>query len=101
MRGPRAHDADSQSREPMTSRASSGVRALACVFLLWAFVPFAADGEPTDPTTADALFEAGRAAAKRGDFKEACEKFAESERLDPAPGTVFNLAECHNSLGEI
>jgi hypothetical protein len=54
-----------------------------------------------DATTGEALFRAGRAAADRGDFSAACPKFEESNRLDPALGTVFNLADCDEHIGKI
>ena len=52
-----------------------------------------------DSVSAEALFQAGREAAVRGDFREACAKFAESQRLDPAPGTLINLGDCKEHLG--
>lgn len=54
-----------------------------------------------DATTAEALFNEGRAAANAGDFARACAKFRESNRLDPAPGTVLNLADCEERLGHL
>lgn len=47
---------------------------------------------------AEALFRAGRDAAKQGDHAVACAKFAESERLEPAVGTELNLALCEEQL---
>jgi hypothetical protein len=47
---------------------------------------------------AEALFRAGREAAKRGAHEVACAKFAESERLEPAVGTELNLALCEEQL---
>jgi hypothetical protein len=52
-----------------------------------------------DTVSAEALFQAGREAAVRGDYREACAKFAESQRLDPAPGTLINLGDCKEHLG--
>ena len=54
-----------------------------------------------DPVTAEALFRAGRAAMDAGNPKEACARFAESQRLEPAGGTLLNLGECHEALGEL
>lgn len=52
-----------------------------------------------DPVAAEELFDAGRAAMDRKDYTVACQRFAESQRLDPAPGTLINLAECLDRQG--
>jgi tetratricopeptide (TPR) repeat protein len=54
--------------------------------------------EEKDPATADALFRAGREAADHGDSATACARFGESYRLDPAVGTLLNLADCEVAL---
>jgi hypothetical protein len=59
----------------------------------------ARDGEPV--IQAEALFTAGRKDVEHGDYRSACGKFAESQRLDPAVGTLINLADCEEHLGEL
>jgi hypothetical protein len=53
----------------------------------------------SDSAAADVLFEEGRAALAKGDTARACEKFDASRRLEPAVGTLLNLADCHDRLG--
>ena len=53
------------------------------------------------PPAAAALFDEGRAALQRRDWDFACAKFAASERLDPAIGTQFNLANCEEERGRL
>lgn len=47
-----------------------------------------------DKADAARLFEEGRALVKQERFAEACGKFAESYKLEKAPGTALNLADC-------
>ncbi|MEB2313550.1 MAG: hypothetical protein OZ921_03590 [Sorangiineae bacterium] len=54
-----------------------------------------------DPAAADALFKQGRAAMDARDYATACAKFYESNRLDPAIGTVFNIADCEERRGNV
>jgi hypothetical protein len=53
-----------------------------------------------DKALAESLFEAGRELMKHGKVAQACPKFAESQRQDPSPGTLINLAQCHEALGQ-
>lgn len=54
-----------------------------------------------DQTLAQSLFDQGLKLANAGNFKEACPKFAESQRLDPGGGTLINLARCRESEGKL
>lgn len=61
----------------------------------------AAVAQPVDPARAgdaERLFREGRAAMEAGDPARACPKFAESEKLDPAPGTLLSLADCEERV---
>jgi hypothetical protein len=71
---------------------------VATVVLAALVAPSVALGQSAD---ADALFHEARKLVDAGDFAHACPKFAESERLDPAPGTLLNLAQCEEHIGHV
>jgi hypothetical protein len=50
---------------------------------------------------AQALFVQAREALANEDYDAACAKFRESDRLDPAIGTKFNLANCEELRGNL
>ncbi len=52
-----------------------------------------------DVATADALFNEANALAAAGNYAAACPKLAESQKIEPAVGTQFNLADCYEHLG--
>lgn len=59
-------------------------------------------GEPSrDGAAALALFDEGRKLLADGDVAGACVKFQESHRMNPLPGTLLNLANCHEKLGKL
>jgi hypothetical protein len=65
-------------------------------------IPSVARGEKSsDAARAEALFAEGRKLMAAGDFAAACPKFADSQSLDPAPGTVLNLATCYEKAGKL
>src|SRR5262245_27575414 len=61
----------------------------------------AASPDGTASPIADRLFEEAREAIENGRNGEACDKFAESHRLDASLGTLLNLAVCHELQGRI
>ncbi len=49
----------------------------------------------------DQLFREATAAWEQGAFEQACSKFEDSQRLDPAPGTSINLSRCEERKGRL
>jgi len=89
------------------SIASSSSRAcLALAVLAPLFVAARAQAEPAragaNPAiAAEALFQEARQEMAGGQYAKACVKLEESERLAPAPGTAFNLADCYTHIGRV
>src|SRR5689334_11081114 len=59
----------------------------------------AADVSPAKK--AERLYDEGVALVDQGNYAAACPKFEESQRLDPALGTQFNLADCLEHTGKL
>jgi hypothetical protein len=56
---------------------------------------------PDQAARAKELFEDGRALADSHKWQEACDTFAKSYALDPAPGTELNIGNCQEQLGHL
>lgn len=66
-----------------------------CAGLFTAAAPALAQNK----AAAEAAFREGLKLLDEGKTAEACDKFAASDRLDPAIGTLANLARCHEMIG--
>ena len=56
---------------------------------------------PADKATAQALFDDALQRMSAGSYPDACPKLEESERLDAAMGTAFQLARCYEGMGRL
>lgn len=72
------------------------IRRLALVSLF-----IVAQAKANDPAAAEALFLEARDLFVAGKVAAACTKFESSYKLDPAPGTLLNLAACLEKDGRI
>ena len=75
------------------------IRLTAMVLVAGGVLCLARQAEARDSAAGEALYRAAKESAKKGDWEKACAQLAESQRLDPAPGTLVNLADCEEHRG--
>ncbi len=63
--------------------------------------PAHAQDEAERKAAAEALFQEGRERLTEGKVEEACPLFERSQSLDPAVGTLLNLADCYERAGRL
>lgn len=69
---------------------------------MWAGAGFANEpAEASKASAASAKFSEGQAAYNAGRYREAIAAFRHAQRLAPHAFTLFNIARCHENLGEV
>ena len=80
---------------------SIGTALCLATFLAVAVAPSSAHAQGAGKqAAAQAMFEDAKKLMTKGDFGAACQKFSDSQNLDPAPGTQYNLANCYEKNGQ-
>ena len=74
-------------------------RSTLAAFVLAVALSAPTSARASDPAAAQALFDDGVKLMESKQYAPACAKLEESQRLDPAIGTAFNLADCYQQLG--
>lgn len=82
----------------LIARASALLSLLSMTALV---SPGDARADGGDAVLADSLYAEGKQLFEKKEYAAACPKLAESDRLDPAGGTVLMLAECYEGEGKI
>jgi hypothetical protein len=59
------------------------------------------NAKPSASDRAQQLFDGGVKDMLAGRYERGCASIAESHKIDPRPGTVFTLAECHARAGKL
>lgn len=74
--------------------------AFTCLFALGTWATPALAQDRRDAARAAALFREARGLSEQGRHEAACERYDESQKLDPSMGTEFYLAECLERIGD-
>jgi hypothetical protein len=82
----------------MSAPCSRLLRFALASALTLASAPALAAGD--EKAVAESLYQAGLKLMAEGKNEEACPKFVESQRIDPASGTQLALAKCYDQAGQ-
>lgn len=88
-------------------RSQSAVHLAVSIVASAAFVTSLAQAQaapevaPAESTTAQVLFDDAQHLLAEGRFDEACAKLKDSQKLDPAAGTLLNLGRCYEKSGKL
>jgi hypothetical protein len=84
----------------LRGRRISAIAGLAAIGVFLLAKGARAEPGATEKATAEALFQQGTELMGEKQYAAACEKFAGSQQLDPALGTILRLADCNDRIGK-
>ena len=83
-----------------TTKGKDLMRAILAGTLAAFLVTASVSARADDPAGAQALFTEAKKLMSAGKYADACPKLEESDRVAPAIGTKFNLADCYEHTGK-
>ena len=83
-----------------TLRATIAATSVCAVLMVAPHVRAAGDNEG-GAAAAESLFQEGRKLMEAKRYGDACPKFAASQKIAPAIGTLLNLADCYEKNGQL
>src|SRR6185369_12155545 len=94
-RAPRPRPLTTRRRQERTMSSKIVISSVFALVLSQAGAVYA----QSDSAIAQSLFDEGRKLMNEKKFAEACPRLERSYKLDPAAGTLLNVAVCHEGLG--
>lgn len=91
----------SRNTARLWSRIGRWCASAACAIVVFALSVQPSPAHADDEAGAEQLFNQARKLMKQERYEEACAKLEASEELDPAAGTIVNLAVCYRKLGKL
>jgi len=82
----------------LRSRRCARAAGASAIVLMGALTSATAQADDAAPS-AESLFQQARSLVDKGDYAAACPKLEASQKLEPAVGTQFNLADCYEHIG--